>query len=161
MRRLFPLATLLIIASDPCAQASEPEQLGELVQEYVQTWQSHDAERLAAFFADDADMIIGIQPRIVGQAAIEAWWSHYFSRLDRGRLLAISIESARILGPDVALINVATTTSGIHSDTGESLESRKARGTWVVTRSAGGWKISALRAHSPIGQLRDAPGTDR
>jgi ketosteroid isomerase-like protein len=105
-------------------------------------------------------MIVAIQPRIVGRDAIKAWWSNYFQHIDGGRQLAMSIESIRILGPDVALINVDTTTGGTHSQTNEVLESRKARGTWIVTRSQGHWTISALRAHSPIGVLREAPGRD-
>ena len=151
------VAALLI----PRAQAIDSGQLEDFVKKYEETWQSHDAERLADFFADDSDMIVGIQPRIVGRAAIEMGWNRYFSRIDSGRLLAISIESIRILSPDVALINVDTTTGGIHSETDKVLESRKARGTWVVTRSSGDLKISALRAHSPTGELRESPGTDK
>lgn len=160
LKGFLPLALLLIVASDAFAQATEADQLEEFVSKYEETWQSHDAERLADFFADDCDMIIGTQPRIVGRRAIEASWNHYFSRINSGRLLAISVESIRMLSPDVSLLNVHTTTGGTHSETNEILESRKARGTWVVTRSGGRWKISALRAHSPIGVLREAPGTD-
>lgn len=43
----------------------------------------------------------------------------------------------------------------------EILEARKVRGTWVGTRRGGDRQISALRAHSPIGGLRVASGTDK
>jgi uncharacterized protein (TIGR02246 family) len=160
MKRILLLPLLLLAASSAFAQTAESTQLEEFVNKYVETWQSHDAERLADLFADDADMIIGIQPRIAGRATIEAWWNVYFSKINGGRVISISVESLRILSPDIALLNVATTTSGIHSETNEVLESRKARGTWVVTRSSGDWRISALRAHSPVDELREAPGTD-
>lgn len=161
MKRLLPLVSLLIVSSQTFSQANEADELQEFIKQYEETWQSHSAERLGDFFADDSDIIVGIQPRIVGREAITAWWSRYFSRIDSGRLLSISIGSIRYLSPDIALINVATTTGGTHSDTNEIMEPRKARGTWVVTRESGGWKISALRAHSPIGELREAPGTDK
>jgi uncharacterized protein (TIGR02246 family) len=160
MKQILPLALMLIAASSTLAQTTGPGQLENFVDRYEETWQLHDAERLATFFAEDADMIMGIEPRIVGRAAIEAWWSQYFSRIDSRRILSISIESIRLLSPDIAVLNVATTTSGIHSTTNESLEPRKARGTWVVVRTDGDWKISALRAHSPVGEPREAPGTD-
>ena len=160
MKNFLPLALLLIAASDSLAQTAESNQLEEFAIKYEETWQSHDAERLADFFAEDSDMIVGIQPRIAGRPAIEKSWNLYFSRIDSGRVVEISIESIRILSPNIALLNVHTTTGGTHSKTGEDLESRKARGTWVVTRSSGDWRISALRAHSPIGELREAPGTD-
>lgn len=161
MKFLLPLVLLLTGANHSFADLTEQGRLEVLVREYENAWQSHDAERLAGFYADESDMILGAQPRIIGRGAIESWWNLYFSRIDSGRLLAISIESIRMLSPHVALLNVHTTTGGSHSETGEVLESRKARGTWVVTRGNSGWKISALRMHSPVGELREAPGTDR
>lgn len=161
MKHLLPLLLLLIVSRNALAQANGADELQEFVKQYQKSWQIHDAERLGDFFADDADMIIGIQPRIVGREAIALFWDGYFSRIDIGRLLAISIKSVRFLSPYIALVNVDTTTGGTHSVTNETLESRKARGTWVVIHSGSGWKISALRAHSPVGELREAPGMDK
>lgn len=161
MKRLLPLVLLLILSGQAFAQANEADELQEFIKRYEEIWQSHDGELLGDFFARDSDMIFGIQPTIVGREAIAASWNQYFSRIDSGRLLSVSIESMRFLSPDIALINVATTTGGTHSETNETLESRKARGTWVVTRGGGEWRISALRAHSPVGVLREAPGTDK
>jgi uncharacterized protein (TIGR02246 family) len=160
MRRFLPLALLVIGAVGTIAETPESNELEEFVREYETAWQSHDGGKLAGFFAEDADMILGIEPRIVGREAIATWWDLYFSRLDRGRRLSISLESVRVLSPDVALLNVGTTTEGTHSTTREVLEPRRARGTWVVTRSSGGWSIAALRAHSPVGEPREAPGRD-
>lgn len=160
MKYLMPLVLLFVLLDQAVAQSIDANELQEFVKQYEETWQSHNAERLGEFFTDDSDMIIGIQPRIVGRSAIASFWSLYFSRIDSDRHLSISIDSLRFLGPDIALINVATRTGGIHSETKETLEIRKARGTWVVIREGGEWKISALRAHSPVGELREKPGRD-
>ncbi len=160
MKYLAPIVLLLCAAGASSAQTADPDRLEELVRRYEETWQSHSAERLAEYFAEDADMIAGIQPRISGRAAIENWWNTYFSRIDSGRELSISIESLRVLGPDVALLNVDTTTGGTHSEKKELLEDRRARGTWIVTRVDGDWRISAIRMHSPVGEQRLRPGTD-
>ncbi|MEJ2129750.1 MAG: SgcJ/EcaC family oxidoreductase [Woeseiaceae bacterium] len=161
MKLFLPLVLLLLVPTQALAQSENADALRKFVGQYEDSWQSHDAENLGRFFADDADMLVGIQPRIVGRDAIAEWWDGYFSHIDSGRLLTISIESIQLLGPNVALINVETTTGGNHSETNEVLESRQARGTWVVTRSSGNWQIAALRAHSPVGELRVAPGTDK
>lgn len=161
MKHILPLIFFLVVPSQAIAEVNGADELRQFVKQYEETWQSHNAERLRPFFADDSDMIVGIQPRIVGREAIAEWWDRYFSRIDSGRLLTISIESIQLLGPNVALINVETTTAGDHSQTEEPLEPRKARGTWVVTRRGSDWQISALRMHSPIGELRVAPGTDK
>lgn len=139
------------------AEADLPE---NFVKTYEDTWQLHDASRLATFFTEESDMIVGIQPIVVGRVAIETWWNLYFSHIDSGRLVSISIESKRILSPNIVLLNVHTTTGGTHSETNEVLESREARGTWVVTSASGDWKIAALRMHSPVGERRFKPGTD-
>jgi uncharacterized protein (TIGR02246 family) len=160
MKVVLKLVLLLSVVSGSFALANESDQLKDFVNKYEETWQSHDAKRLADYFADNADMIVGIQPRIVGREAIESWWSQYFSRIDSGRVVSISIESISNLSPNIALLNVHSTTGGTHSKTREVMESRKARGTWVVVRVSGNWKIAALRMHSPVGEIRDAPGTD-
>jgi uncharacterized protein (TIGR02246 family) len=161
MKHFLPLVCLLILSDQAFAQVNEADELQEFIKRYEEIWQSHDGDLLGRFFDRESDMIIGVQPRIVGREAIAASWNQYFSRIDSGRLLTVTVESIRFLSPDIALINVATTTGGTHSETNEILESRNARGTWVVTRQDGEWRISALRAHSPVGQLRQAPGTDK
>ena len=161
MKYSVQLALLLFATSDALAQTVETDQLAKFVEKYEATWQSHDAGRLAGFFSEDCDMIVGTGPRVSSRSAIEQSWDHYFSRIDRGRLISISIESLRLLRPDVALLNVDTVTGGTHSETNQALEQRKARGTWLVTRNDGQWEISALRAYSPIGELREKPGTDK
>ena len=161
MKYFAQLAFLFLVTSNSLAQPTETDQLIGFVEKYEAAWQFHDAKQLAAFFSADCDMIVGVQPRVSGRAAIEQWWNNYFSRLDSGRMIKISIDSVRLLRPDVALLNVDTITAGIHSETNEALERRKARGTWLVIRDDGEWEIAALRAHSPIGELREKPGTDR
>lgn len=160
MKNLLLFAFLLTTAGDSLAQTSETDSLERFVQKYEETWQLHDASHLASFFTDDSDMIVGIQPTIFGRAAIETWWDQYFSRIDSGRMVSVSIESKRILSPTIALLNVHTTTGGTHSETNVALESRKARGTWVAIRAGEDWKIAALRMHSPVGEQRQKPGTD-
>ena len=161
LKHLLFFAFLFTSVSDSLAETAEAESLERFVQIYEQTWQLHDAGRLAYFFTEDSDMIVGIQPTIVGRASIETWWHQYFSRIDSGRVVSVSIDSMRILSPDIAVLNVHTTTGGTHSETNEPLEARRARGTWVVARDGEDWKIAALRMHSPIGQQRLKPGTDR
>ena len=161
MKYLLLFTFLLATASNSLEQTADADSLQRFVQKYEETWQLHDASHLANFFTDDSDMIVGIQPTIIGQAAIKTWWDQYFTRIDGGRMVSVSIESKRILGPNIALLNVHTTTGGTHSETNETLESRNARGTWVAIRASEGWKIAALRMHSPVGEQRLKPGTDK
>ena len=58
--------------------------------------------------------------------------------------MVIEVQAARLIAPDVAVLNVTTTTQG-RSAQGEELRSRDARGTWVVVREGGTWRIAAMR----------------
>jgi uncharacterized protein (TIGR02246 family) len=145
------------------AQAEKPDVSSDLrvrVEAYEQMWNTHRASAVAAFFTEDADMIFGNGPRITGREAIQEWWDAYFARIDATRKGTFAIDSVRMIMPEVALINVASTTGG-RGPAGEELPTRLARGTWVLVRHSGEWWISALRGLPAEGDIRVAPGTDR
>lgn len=143
------------------AQTGEvPYDLPSRVKAYEQVWNTHQAVAIAAFFTEDADMIFGNGLKIVGRKAIRDWWGGYFDRVDNKREGTFAIDSLRMITPDVALINIISTTAG-RSSKGERLPTRLARGTWVMVRHSGEWWISALRGLPAMGDLRLSPGTDR
>ena len=143
------------------AQVQEvPPDVRAWVKKYEDAFNTHKASAVAAFFSEDADMILGNGPRIVGREAIQEWWAHYFSRIDEERKGTFAIDSLRLIAPEVVLINLDTRTAGRRS-TGEELPARLARGTWVATRQNGEWRISAFRAFPAVGEVRFSPGRDR
>jgi uncharacterized protein (TIGR02246 family) len=126
------------------AQAvTDSAMLSERVAEYQAVWNTRDETALAAFFAEDADLVMGNQRAARGRAAIEAFWRRYFSRQEPERRGTFAVVSARRLTPDVALVNVTSTTHG--ADVAEDLPVRRARGTWVLRRADGEWRIEAMR----------------
>jgi uncharacterized protein (TIGR02246 family) len=114
------------------------------VEAYRTTWNEHDPSALAAFFTTDADMIMGSDSAALGREPIQGWWRDYFARQEPERRLAIDVHAVRLVTPDVAVLNVATTTGGRNAR-GEELNSRKARGTWVMVREGETWRSSAMR----------------
>ena len=89
-------------------------------------------------------MIMGTDPIALGRKAIEGWWHDYFARQEPQRQVVIEVHAVRLIAPDVAVLNVTTTTQG-RSAQGEELRARNARGTWVVVREDGAWGIAAMR----------------
>ena len=122
---------------------SDSVAVSTFVKAYRSAWGRHDPSALGRFFAEDADMIMGTDPVSVGRGAIEEWWADYFERQEPERRVDIAIRSLRLVAPDVAVLNVTTTTGG-RSRSGD-LQPRRARGTWVVVHQAGKWHISAMR----------------
>jgi len=134
---LAPVATSGQTARDSIA-------LRARINAYRTAWNTHDASAVSAFFSDSADFVMGNQPEAVGRQAIRGWWRDYFSDQEPGRELTLDVQSVRFVGPDVAVVNVATTTGG-RDGKGRALLSRKFRGAWVVHRQGGEWLIWAMR----------------
>lgn len=159
------LAAVLVLASTPASASADETSdddagVRSTVEEYQRVWNTHDAAAVAAFFAEDADMLFGNGPIVRGRPAIRDWWDGYFARIDEGREATFTIDSVRRIAPEVILINIDSRTGGRASD-GSELPVRLARGTWVVVHRDEGWRISALRGLPAEGEVRVAPGTDR
>lgn len=129
------------------------------VDAYQSAWNTHKASAVAAFFTQDADMIIGNGPRIVGREAITNSWAGYFENIAATRRGTFSIQTLQMPTPDVAVLNIDSTTSG-HDSKGQDLPTRLARGTWVMVRQSNEWWISALRGLPQQGEMRVSAGTD-
>lgn len=164
--RMVGVATglmLLVSVGEAVEPATGEQLLADVrarVQTYESAWNTHDASRVAAFFSRDADMVMGNGPRVSGREAIAEWWARYFAAISDRRVGRISVESIRMLTPEVALVNVNTLTAG-RDEEDQELPARRARGTWILTSRDGEWLISALRGLPAEGEMRVEPGRDR
>ena len=169
MQRLWGMVgvvtCLMLVASVGAAAEPAPDEqslanVRAQIQAYERVWNTHDADQLAAFFTDDADLVMGNDPRISGRESISGWWGRYFAAISPHRVVTIEVETLRLLTPEVALANVNTLTAGRDEKNAE-LPARRARGMWVLIARNGQWLISALRGLPAEGDMRVAPGKDR
>ncbi len=114
------------------------------VEEYQTVWNTRDPARVAAFFTEDADLVMGNQPPAEGRDAIEGWWRAYFEVQEQGRGGRFDVTSLKLLGPTAALVDI-TSTTGAADTAHEALVTRKARGTWLLRKRGDGWLIAAMR----------------
>ena len=155
----FLLLIAGVIASS-LASASNTDDVRDFVAAYSATWNRHDERELAKLFDDGADLLMGGMPRIEGRAKIQQWWRIYFLHLDPDRRGDFEIASVMVLADDVRLVNVLTRTGGKRAN-GKTLETRRARGTWILVRRNDSWRIQAMRGNPAVGESRSKPGTDR
>ncbi len=158
-RILEGLVLLALLGTSCVSIAEDMSSRSGFLEVYESTWNSHDGDALAALFTADADIMMGNLPTIEGCEAISVWWSSYFSRIDQGRKGEFELLSERAIAPGAWLMNVSSKTSGTN-DQGEELETRLARGTWVVVEREDVWLIAAMRGLPAEGDHRVAPGTD-
>jgi len=120
----------------------------EFVEAYQHTYNTHDPLAFAKFYTEDADFLMFTLPEIHGRQAIENFWRRYwqsdFNKQELERRGTFILNSFRFLANDVAIANIESITGGKDS-LGVELQTRKARGTWVLHRQSGDWLISAIR----------------
>lgn len=138
------LATSALAAPVVGQQGRDSTAILNYVGEYQRTWNTRDAAGVAAFFTEDADLVMGNMPAAQGRMAIQDWWRQYFDAQEPGRQGTFDVTSLKVLGPGVAIVDVKSTTGGT-GRSNEPLVSRYARGTWLVARRDGRWQIAAMR----------------
>jgi len=159
MRVGLVLIGLIITSSISNAQHGRAE-FDSFLEAYTTTWNTHDGDALSLFFAADAELIMGSLPRITGREAIGSWWKTYFSRIDENRKGAFDLVSLRDIAPGAIIVNLSSKTFGTDRN-GTELETRLARGTWVLVKRNEKWEITAMLGLPAEGEQRLRPGVDR
>ena len=141
------IAMSMFVLALPALMRAQTEEdsvdLREFVKAYQIAWNTHDPTSVAAFFSENADLVMGNLPGVKGREAIESSWRAYFQRQEPNRQITIHVTSKRLLTPSVAVMNVTTTTGPASGD--ESLIVRKFRGTWLLQHDDGNWSITSMR----------------
>ena len=153
MLRLVSVVTIVIIIntgffSTTVAQTVEDTaSVYKFVEAYQHTFNTRNPMALAEFFTEDADFLMFNLPEILGRQAIENLWRSYwqskFNKQEPERKGKFILNSVRFFSSDVALVNIESITGGRDS-LGVELQTRKARGSWLLHRQNGNWLISAL-----------------
>jgi uncharacterized protein (TIGR02246 family) len=112
-----------------------------LVQTLQAAWNAGDAAAFAAPFAEDADFVNIRAEHARGRTAIAAGHEAIFRTIYAGSKTSQTVESARLLHADLALVHVK---SELDAPTGPMAGRHTARYSMVLARSAGGWQIVAF-----------------
>jgi uncharacterized protein (TIGR02246 family) len=130
------------LAQVPSTGAGNESAIREIVRKYVSAREARDPAAIGALFTNDADQLVsdgtwrkGHDELVLGM--LES------SKKSGGRR-SISVESVRLLAPDVALVD------GRYKQTG--LAGGKDREMWttlVLKRDSNGWRIAAIRNMAP------------
>jgi uncharacterized protein (TIGR02246 family) len=104
-------------------------------------WNAGDGRAFAAPLADDADFVNVMGMHARGRDAIAAGHEHIFATIYAGSTVRYTVESARLLRPDVALVHLharlsvpAGPMAGVH----------EARPSMVLVRDGGVWSVASF-----------------
>jgi len=115
--------------------------LEKIVGQLEAAWNAMDGAAFAVPFADDADFVNIRGEHHRGKTAIAAGHTAIFNSIYAGSSVALTLEAARLLGPDVALVRVH---SILNAPQGPLKGRHGARFSMALTRKGGGWEIAAF-----------------
>jgi uncharacterized protein (TIGR02246 family) len=134
---------------------SEPA-IRALVGKFRAAWNAHDAGRLAAVFAEDAEFTSWRGTRAGGRVGVRARHSAGFQSTLKDSILTVDGMKVREVRPDVASVDVWWSMTGDRDEAGKPRPPRRGLMALLVTRSEEGpWQI--LVFHNMELPL-DAPG---
>ena len=115
--------------------------LESIVARLEAAWNAMDGTAFAAAFATDADFVTIRGEHYRGRPAIAAGHSAIFRTIYSGSTNRCTIESVRLLHPQVALVHVH---SALDAPQGPLAGRHAARFSLVLTKEPVGWEIAAL-----------------
>lgn len=115
--------------------------LESIVRQLEAAWNALDGSAFAAPFAADADFVNIRGEHFRGRAAIAAGHTAIFRTVYAGSTNHLTVEGARLLRPEVALVRVH---SGLDAPQGPLAGRHGARFSLVLTKERDGWEIAAL-----------------
>ena len=128
----------------------ERTDLERIVGQLEAAWNAMDGTAFAAPFAVDADFVNIRGEHFRGRAAIGAGHDAIFRTIYAGSSNRYTVESVRLLRPDVALLHVHAL---LDAPRGPLAGRHAARFSLVLTREAGEWEVASFH-----NTLAAAPG---
>ncbi len=142
------LITLILLSFSTYALADNDEAgVRSLINGFVKAWNKHDPQAMAAFWADDGDLIDPWGKRGSNKGAVQS----IFIGEQKGRLkdgtIETTIERIRFLTPDIALVDASGKITGLKDSKGKPLDPFNHHVFWVLKKNDGVWKAAAARPY--------------
>jgi uncharacterized protein (TIGR02246 family) len=136
------VVSLCLYGQAPAGVTSGETSIREIAQKYMDARERQDARALEALFTADADQLVSSGEWRKGRSDVVR--GTLASSQNSGGKRTITVVSVRFLAPDVALADGRYELTGMAGG-----ESRKMWTTLVLTRTADGWHIAAIRNMLP------------
>jgi uncharacterized protein (TIGR02246 family) len=148
IRAILFLGPLLLLSSfEQTSSSKHQENIQNLVVDFVSAWNRHDAKALAAFWAQDGDLIPLAEVNVIrGREAIE----QYFEEAERDRLkdayLKLSVQNIHMIDPETAFVDADFTISGLKVAGVESVPIHD-HAIYLLVKQDGKWQILIARPY--------------
>lgn len=121
--------------------AADRTAIDAIVASLESAWNAGDGEAFAALFADDADFVNVRAEHHQGRRAIAAGHTAILRTIYAGSTNRYTIESARLVTPDIALVHVQAV---LDVPSGPLAGRMQALFSMLLVRSAAAWQIASF-----------------
>ncbi len=145
---LLMFAGIFFPCEGECADvpAAERQVLEALAKESDAYWNAADANRLAAMFADDADLRLGSGPHALGREGVLAYFSRSFAAREPHLRHTTELTALNEVAPGVVVADGQVRLERVGPD-GEPVLLRRFVNHTVLVKEDGTWRFKAIRAH--------------
>lgn len=133
------------------ASATDTTMVKQLIfHDFPKAYQKGDysSSKIADLFFEDVDMVILNSDWITTQKEIIEKFE-YLKDFPEGRTIFFELESIYFIGNTIAWVNVNSCDKGGFNEKGKALDIYCDRGSFLLEKREGKWKIKALRAFEP------------
>lgn len=149
---MFVLAILLVSpvgVAKMKGRGGDEDAIKKVFADFAAAWEKDDAKGMAAFWADDGDLINPAGRVGKGRAEVEKLLADEHSSLFKGTRITFTVSGIRFLGRDVAIYDAAYEVVGAHGPDGKELPPQKGLLTSVLVKKSGQWRTVAARPMMP------------
>ena len=127
------------------ANSGSKAEIERLSNEFAAAWNVHDANRMAAVWAEDGDVINPFGQSAHGRTEIEKFFEKEQATVMKGTTYKIESIVIRDLGPTVAAVDWESVVTGMADASGKPLPPFKHHAFAVCLKKNGHWHAAASR----------------
>jgi len=158
-RRILWMALLLVMASARMAAAAPQNSAGasqdaeraaiaNAVQNYMDSWNTHDVHGVAMTYTEDCDFVNNFGELTHGRDGMEKTFGPFMTGVYSETHQTGKVRSIRFLKPDVAAVDVDWEMTGAKNQDGTLRPTRKGIHSLIMTKQTdGSWLIAVMHVH--------------
>ena len=156
MRRAFVAFPLLLILltyaagqttsgeAKPKASAEDEVRIKEVLANFIEAWNKHDAKAFSMVFAEDTDFTNVRRVGAHGRADVEKFHAPLFATRFKDTNQKMTKTRIRFIKPDVAAVDAWWEMTGAKGPEGQEIPLRKGLLNFVMTKEGGKWVITVM-----------------